>query len=1025
MRLIFLIFITATACIPQPGFKRAPITADEMMIEVSQGSSREVAYTNKQAGVYYTETNGVHRSGWQGWRVMSTEIMENYSIGIDGIILKPVDADAEAYPHQLVRKYPDDITETFTLLDSIDAFVVELDRLDGKELSINPYFTNSFDPNDFEIVFEEDVLLIANKKHLIRTQNENYPVWIGISVVPGDKLNSIRSSDTLNTTFSPVNCQLSIGNCQLKIIFIAGDTKSQTISLAKHVAQNYPSLIEKRKKRMEDLLNYSYVRTDNKRFDKALYWAKISMDALIMNQRGKGIFAGLPWFDNYWGRDSFISLAGATLVTGNFKDAKEILKSFAAWQDTNPNSTNYGRIPNLVTTNSISYNTADGTPRFVITLNDYVMYSGDTVFVREMYPVVKRSIEGTIKYHMDSLGFLTHGDAETWMDAVGPDGAWSPRGNRANDVQMLWYDQLKIGIYYAYIALDTINKNYWYDLELKLSKNFSKYYFSKNDSLIFDHLNVDGTPDTQLRPNQLFVLDKYIYDGATGAKIFQTITSELVYPYGVASLSQKDSNFHPYHHYEPFYVQDAAYHNGIVWTWLAGKWIDAAIKYRHPDLAYVVTENMVNQILDQGAIGTLSELIDAAPRSGEKIPRLSGTYSQAWSLAEFIRNFYQSYLGINISSSENLIKILPQIPQAISKIDYVLPLANSKLYFHVDQLSNQYNLSVYSDSNSPRNEISVEWLKKDESGCHTRFKLNSNGYMKFEMDDDHAEIIDSQNVFFFSMGKYHSQMSLKPYPKQMKLWYQDYTYFDDIKLELATPKIDSNLKCLQPPSHRLLSNSEIKQSNMQAKVMYDVSDPEGDDNGGGAYIYPQTVNLKSGSLDITHFTVSKDNKNVFFKLQFKNLSNPGWHPEYGFQLTYTAIAIDKNVSNGETNVGMNSNYKFTDGFKFQNIIYIGGGIRIMNDSGKTLAEYLPVAGDEKNPLGNANAKLIEFSIPIDLIGAPDNSWRYAVLVGAQDDHGGAGIGEFRSVGPVAQEWVGGGQKNPADPNIYDLILPSE
>ncbi|MBI4810640.1 MAG: hypothetical protein HY800_04215, partial [Ignavibacteriales bacterium] len=253
----------------QPGHERIPITADELMIEVSQRLSREVAYTNKQAGVYYTETNGVHRSGWQGWRIMSTEIMEDYSIHIDGQWLNTKEAKTKVYPHQLVREYASGIQETFTFLDSINALVVELENLDCNELSARAFFTDSHDPNDYEIGVEDNILLIAKKKHLIRNQNENYPVWIGITIANGIDLKFSRTMDTLGSAFSPANCQLSINNSQLSIIVVAGDTKSQTITLAKQVAQNYLALIEKRKKRMEDLLNYSYVRTDNKRFDKA------------------------------------------------------------------------------------------------------------------------------------------------------------------------------------------------------------------------------------------------------------------------------------------------------------------------------------------------------------------------------------------------------------------------------------------------------------------------------------------------------------------------------------------------------------------------------------------------------------------------------------------------------------------------------------------------------------------------------------------------------------------------------------
>ncbi|MBI4810701.1 MAG: hypothetical protein HY800_04530, partial [Ignavibacteriales bacterium] len=731
--------------------------------------------------------------------------------------------------------------------------------------------------------------------------------------------------------------------------------------------------------------------------------------------------AGLPWFDNYWGRDSFISLAGATLVTGNFKDAKEILKSFAAWQDTNPNSTNYGRIPNLVTKNSISYNTADGTPRFISALNEFVYYSGDTTFARAMYPVVKRSIEGTIRYHMDSLGFLTHGDAETWMDAVGPDGAWSPRGNRANDIQMLWYDQLRIGAYFAFLFRDTINQIHLSNLGERVRKNFGDYFFNTKDTLLFDHIKSDGVPSTQLRPNQLFALnrDNLIFGNHIEMKIFQTVTNELVYQHGVASLSQKDTNFHPFHHYEPFYVQDAAYHNGIVWTWLAGKWIDLATKYLHPDLAFEVTENMVNQILDQGAIGTLAELVDAAPRTGEEIPRLSGTYSQAWSLAEFIRNFYRSYLGI-LPGEKNWMRLYLSLPSSISTVDFALNDDSTTILFSLKKSNDNLKSSISLTPGSEERNISIEWRNKDGSGRDTWFHLMPGGHINLVIDRDGVEIKDSTNAIYYNSYEHHPS-SFYNIPINRKMEFEDYTVFDELKL--AKPFISPDLKCLKPPSHRLLINSEIKQTNPQSKILYDVSDPEGDDKGTGTYIYPQNPNLKPGSLDITHFTVLSDDKNIYFKLQFKNLSNPGWHPEYGFQLTYAAIAIEKDKKDGNIRAGMNSIYTFINDFRFQNIIYVGGGLRILNDTGKILAEYIPASGDEKNPLGNSSTKLIEFSIPLDLIGTPDNSWRYAVLVGAQDDHGGAGIGEFRSVEAEAKEWVGGGKRNQSDPNVYDVILP--
>ena len=244
-------------------------------------------------------------------------------------------------------------------------------------------------------------------------------------------------------------------------------------------------------------------------------------------------------------------------------------------------------------------------------------------------------------------------------------------------------------------------------------------------------------------------------------------------------------------------------------------------------------------------------------------------------------------------------------------------------------------------------------------------------------------------------------------------------------LALATPTIRPDLKSLKGPSHRLLSNAEAKSPGTSATIMYDVRDPEGDDKGSGGYTYPLTPLLKPGSLDITRFTVSADEKYAYFTLQFRDLSNPGWHPEYGFQLTCVAIAIDKDGrrGSGSVSVGMNSNFSLDPNYAYESIVYVGGGVRVADSKGTILAEYRPVAGDEKNPLGSTQSKEISFSIPCDVLGKPAAAWRYTVLVGCQDDHGGAGIGDFRGVGSTAKEWSGGGRKRPSDSNVYDVIFP--
>ena len=1002
--IVAVVLVSLTGC-GSPSNNR-PITVDELAIEVKD-TSREIAYTNKQAGFFYTETNATHRNSWQGWNVMAKEILEDYEI-IDGeqVLRKAGVTKSTVYPHQLVRTYPSGIQEILTLLDSMDAIVVQVQNLKGGSLRVRPLFKDSHQREDFAVKFRNSVLLIAHQSHLKRTAEENYPVWIGVSLgsnIASTLLISESKSEGLN--FSPAGLSCPQSSKNITIVFAAGDTEDETIALAKLVSRNSDVYIAQRRQRMEQLLNQSFLRTDNQRFNKAFHWAFVSMDALVMNQLKKGIFAGLPWFDNYWGRDSFIALPGATLVTGNFSEAKEILRSFADWQEKNLKNPNYGRIPNLVTTGSIAYNTTDGTPRFVIAIEEYFRYSGDTAFVREMYPIVKRSIEGALAYHVDEHGFLKHGDAETWMDAVGPAGPWSPRGDRANDIQALWFHQLQCGAALAKLSNDHQSALLWQKIATAVRANFNKLFLSLSDTLLADHLNADGTQDLQVRPNAVFALDM-IDNDARKAQLFKTLTEQLVYPHGIASLSQNDPGFHPYHHYEPYYVQDAAYHNGIVWSWLAGAWIDAAVSYRLPDLAFKVTDNMVHQILDRGGVGTLSELLDAAPRPGEQEPRLSGTFSQAWSLSEFLRVVYQDYLGIHVDAPSNHLSLSPRFPASLHTTRADVVVGHAHVIISYEVANDRVETILQSPNATDSLGVSLDAVV---GGVEQRISASLPPHHTMKLVLSRKEVtssIDGVNRIL--------EPVTKPGP--------------NVKLEgvtLAIPTIRPDLQSLKGPSHRLLSNAEAKAPSTSAFVLYDVQDPEGDDKGNGNYVYPLTPLLKPGSLDITRFTVSTDEKYAYFTLRFRTLSNPGWHPEYGFQLTYVAIAIDKDgkPGSGNTAVGMNSNFFLDPRYAYETILYVGGGVRVADSKGTVLAEYIPVAGDEMNPLGSTQSKEVSFSVPVDVLGKPGSLWRYTVLVGCQDDHGGAGIGDFRAVESTAKEWTGGGRKKPSDSNVYDVIFP--
>ena len=412
--------------------------------------------------------------------------------------------------------------------------------------------------------------------------------------------------------------------------------------------------------------------------DKALQWLTLTMDELITEQQGKGIYAGLPWFNEYWGRDMFIAMPGATLITGQFDYTKEILKDFSKFQDRNPNSPTCGRIPNRANLEGIIYNTADGTPRYVIETEELLNYCGDTSFLKDIYPSIVLSTDQSLSRQTDSNGYLMHEDADTWMDVKRNGIPGSPRGNRANDIQYLWYKQLMAASRLAKLMNDDGHAETWAKAAERVARNFERDYCNKSDIIIYDHLNADGTPDKQFRPNQLFCFD-LVGDDTFKQKVTRRCWEELVYPWGVASLSQKDPQFHPQHENWHYYHKDDAYHNGTVWLWNNGIAMQRMIEYGQKEMAWQLFRNMNRQALVEGAVGSLSENADAHPRDGKSWAGLSGTFLQAWSNSEQLRVWYQHFLGIRPDMMNNTIYVEPRLPEEITDLETSMMVGNGKV----------------------------------------------------------------------------------------------------------------------------------------------------------------------------------------------------------------------------------------------------------------------------------------------------------------------------------------------------------
>ncbi|MCF7824166.1 MAG: hypothetical protein K9N35_08355 [Candidatus Marinimicrobia bacterium] len=955
-------------------------------MELEPGSLREIAYTDKGDVIWVTTTGNYNKSPWHGLTASKQAYFEDVFIYADGDLLPRAEATITVDPVKMIREYPaSGIKETWTLLDDQHTLLINLEARKATQWRVQPAILGGSHDRDFDFNTTDSELNIHYKRLANSFSKYNYlnvrfsqPMEWRAAESPGLPL--------FTAYLTPA------AECE------ASHKLSITISL---LDQNEKMdidpvlIIREREDRIRTRLGETRVISNSIDLDHAIVWAHASLDALIMNQTGKGIYAGLPWFDDYWGRDVFISFAGATLVSGQFDEAKQILLTFAGLQNKNPDDQNYGRVPNRAQPNDIIYNTTDGTPWFVRSIWDYYRYTGDEVFLAQLWPAIQIATTGAMNNWMDESGLLEHDEADTWMDARSPDGAWSPRGDRAIEIQFIWRDQLEITNRLAEKFGDSELKEQTEGALSRLTAGL-KLFRSGDDTYFVDHINRDDALDQQIRPNVFLVPP--LFDETCDWSTFKYLGPQLVTKDGVFSLSQQDANFHPYHHVSNLYVQDAAYHNGIIWTWNSAATITQAIRFQQYHYAQALFDNLTDQIINRGAIGTISELTDAWERDGEL--KLSGTFSQAWSLGEYLRTFYQDILGIQPDLTKSRIHIKPRLLRGMEQISFNVLLGNDHWEMVYNESASSFDIDIERDTKE-----NLELL------------LN---------------IRDSTNASQLELTWNTKHIHLR-YEKQMAQWtvpseYEDYkTSSKAIDLPINSLPFcqqDTTIQvpALMGPKHRLLKKQEVVFQGGTYRLVMEQADEEGDDSGdNGQYIYPSNSHFESGIADIIGMQINRGESDYLIVLEYAKLVDPGWHPEYGYQLTYTALGISYDPKTGTRELGKNSQTTFKSGFKADQILYISGGVLLVDDQHQPIAEYLP--NDPSGAIGNARANFIQFRIPENILMGKLEAARFQIAVGCQDDHGGAGIGDFRVVNAQVGEWSGGGKTGTLTSNVYDWLIP--
>lgn len=353
--------------------------------------------------------------------------------------------------------------------------------------------------------------------------------------------------------------------------------------------------------------------------------------------KGATVIAGYHWFTD-WGRDTMISLPGLCLSTGRFEDARKILAAFA-------NSVSEGMLPNRFQDNGEApeYNNVDGTLWYFIAVYKYFQATNDKGFVLdEILPVLKDIIEwhqkGTrYNIHETEDGLLYSGEEGvqlTWMDAKVGDWVVTPRSGKAVEIQALWYNALRI-----YENLLTLNKEET-DAAVIAQKaetvktSFLQQFWNAQDNCLYDVID-EAMKDKSIRPNQLFAisLPYPLIDGKKAKSVLKIVEEKLYTPVGLRSLPADDERYIGIYGGDPMH-RDSSYHQGTVWSWLLGAYVDSLMKAEGKNQKAKAKKviDAFKYHLNEGCIGSVSEIFDAdAPHH----PR--GCIAQAWGVAEVLR----------------------------------------------------------------------------------------------------------------------------------------------------------------------------------------------------------------------------------------------------------------------------------------------------------------------------------------------------------------------------------------------------
>jgi predicted glycogen debranching enzyme len=364
--------------------------------------------------------------------------------------------------------------------------------------------------------------------------------------------------------------------------------------------------------------------------------------ARSIGQDARSVIAGYHWFTD-WGRDTMISHEGLALCTGRYREAAAILRTFQHYVKS-------GLIPNYFPDgeNEGVYHTADATMWFFHAVDRYLEATRDEELLKDLFP----TLAGIVEHHLKGTRFNIGADPAdgllrqgqegyqlTWMDAKVDGWVVTPRRGKAVEINALWFNALRLMASWAE-RLGKDPRQYMGAAE-RVYGSFNKRFWNPAAGCLFDVVDGEnGKDDPAIRPNQVFAISLRhpVLRRERWEAVLQVVQRELLTPVGLRSLAPGHPDYKANYDGD-LRARDAAYHQGTVWGWLIGHYIDATLKV-NPDIkaARALLQGLEHH-LEHSGVGQISEIFDATEPF-----RPRGCIAQAWSVAEALRVFLKTHV---------------------------------------------------------------------------------------------------------------------------------------------------------------------------------------------------------------------------------------------------------------------------------------------------------------------------------------------------------------------------------------------